>query len=85
MNPDPASKETEFGEVSQAYEVLSDLQKPSAPRTTAAGTPTAVPPAASARAGFSFTDIMDAFFDGTGHRGGHGPGPRPAYSAATTR
>ena len=48
-------------------------------RTTAAATRSAAPAAASARApGFSFTDIMDAFFGGGAGRGGQGGrGPRP--------
>ncbi len=74
VNPDPASKET-FGEVSRAYEVLSDPQKRAAydrggdPFAGAAG-------GFGQGAGFSFTDIMDAFFGGGASAPGRGPRSR---------
>ena len=74
VNPDPASKE-KFGEVSRAYEVLSDPQKRAAydrggdPFGGAAG-------GFGQGAGFSFTDIMDAFFGGGAAAQGRGPRSR---------
>ena len=75
VNPDPAAQE-KFGEVSRAYEVLSDPQKRAAydrggdPFGGGAG-------GFGQGAGFSFTDIMDAFFGGGGQGTGTGRGPRP--------
>ncbi|GAA1478934.1 molecular chaperone DnaJ [Nocardioides aestuarii] len=75
VNPDPASKE-KFGEVSRAYEVLSDPQKRAAydrggdPFGGAAGG------GFGQGAGFSFTDIMDAFFGGGAAAQGRGPRSR---------
>ncbi|MDO3395495.1 molecular chaperone DnaJ [Nocardioides cremeus] len=76
VNPDPASKE-KFGEVSRAYEVLSDPQKRAA--YDRGGDPFGGAGAGGfgQGAGFSFTDIMDAFFGGSGQGGGQGRGPRP--------
>ena len=71
VNPDPETQER-FKEVSRAYEILSDPQKRAAYDRGgdvfgAAG--------GGFGAGFSFTDIMDAFFGG--QAGGQGRGPRP--------
>ena len=75
VNPDPETQE-KFKEVSLAYEVLSDPQKRSAydrggdPFGGAGG-------GFGQGAGFSFTDIMDAFFGGAGPGAAQGRGPRP--------
>jgi len=72
VNPDPETQE-KFKEVSRAYEVLSDPQKRAAydrggdPFGGAAGF-------GGQGSGFSFTDIMDAFFGGAA--GGQTRGPR---------
>ena len=74
VNPDPASQER-FGEVSRAYEVLSAPQKRAAydrggdPFGGAGG-------GFGQGAGFSFTDIMDAFFGGGAAAQGRGPRSR---------
>lgn len=74
VNPDPEAQER-FKEISLAYEVLSDPNKRASydrggdPFGGAAG-------GFGQGAGFSFTDIMDAFFGG-GAAGAAGRGPRP--------
>jgi len=70
VNPDPGSQE-EFKVVTAAYEVLSDPQKRQV--YDLGGDPLSAGGAGGGfGAGFSFTDIMDAFFGQTGTRG-----PRP--------
>lgn len=71
VNPDPAAQE-KFKEVSHAYEILSDAEKRAA--YDRGGDPFAG--GFGAGAGFSFTDIMDAFFGGQGGAAA-GRGPRP--------
>jgi molecular chaperone DnaJ len=72
VNPDPATQER-FKEISRAYEILSDPQK----RAVYDRGGDAFAGAGGFGAGFSFTDIMDAFFGGQGAAGGQGRGPRP--------
>jgi len=77
VNPDPETQE-KFKEVSRAYEVLSDAQKRAA--YDRGGDPFGGGQGGFGQgAGFSFTDIMDAFFGGGGAAGGaaQGRGPRP--------
>jgi molecular chaperone DnaJ len=71
VNPDPETQER-FKEVSRAYEILSDPQK----RAVYDRGGDAFPGGGGFGAGFSFTDIMDAFFGGQAP-GGQGRGPRP--------
>lgn len=70
VNPDPAAQE-QFKQVSAAYEVLSDPQKRAA--YDRGGDPFGGGFGGQG-AGFSFTDIMDAFFGGAA--GGATRGPR---------
>jgi molecular chaperone DnaJ len=71
VNPDPEAQE-KFKEVSTAYEVLADPQKRAAydrgGDVFAGGF--------GQGSGFSFTDIMDAFFGGATPGGAQGRGPR---------
>lgn len=71
VNPDPETQE-HFKEVSRAYEVLSDPKKRE--MYDLGGDPTSQSGAGGFGQGFSFTDIMDAFFGGTG--AGRGPRSR---------
>ena len=72
VNQDPANQER-FKEVTLAYEVLSDPDKRAA--YDRGGDPFGGSPFGQG-AGFSFTDIMDAFFGGQA-AGGQARGPRP--------
>ncbi|CAN5584410.1 molecular chaperone DnaJ [soil metagenome] len=81
VNPEPSSQE-QFKEVTRAYEVLSDPEKRR--MYDLGGDPfngAGFGGAGAAGQGFSFTDIMDAFFGGQpgagGAAGGSGRGPRP--------
>lgn len=74
VNPDPATQE-KFKEVSRAYEVLSDPQKRQA--YDRGGDPFGGAGGFGQGPGFSFTDIMDAFFGGTAGSAAGGRGPRP--------
>jgi molecular chaperone DnaJ len=73
VNPDPETQER-FKEINRAYEVLSDPKKREV--YDLGGDPLASAgaggPGGGFGQGFSFTDIMDAFFGGAGTRG-----PRP--------
>src|SRR3954468_20422425 len=73
VNPDPETQER-FKEVSRAYEVLSDPQK----RAAYDRGGDVFGGAGGFGAGFSFTDIMDAFFGGQAP-GAQGRGPRPRF------
>src|SRR6187397_2309610 len=73
VNPDPEAQ-AQFQEVGRAYEILSDPQKRAA--YDRGGDPFGGMQGGFGQgAGFSFTDIMDAFFGG--QAGGQGRGPRP--------
>ncbi|WP_300677141.1 molecular chaperone DnaJ [Nocardioides sp.] len=76
VNPDEAAQE-KFKEISHAYEVLSDPNKRAAYDRTGDVGGMGGFGGAGAGAGFSFTDIMDAFFGGQGGMGGSGQGRGP--------
>ncbi|QSR30486.1 molecular chaperone DnaJ [Nocardioides sp. S5] len=71
VNPDPETQER-FKDVSRAYEVLSDPGK----RQAYDRGGDAFSQGFGAGQGFSFTDIMDAFFGGGAPGGGQTRGPR---------
>jgi molecular chaperone DnaJ len=70
VNPDPETQER-FKEVTRAYDVLSDPKKRE--MYDLGGDPLSPSGAGGFGQGFSFTDIMDAFFG----QGGAQRGPRP--------
>jgi molecular chaperone DnaJ len=72
VNPDPETQER-FKDVSRAYEVLSDPGKRAAYDR---GGDAFSQGFGGAGQGFSFTDIMDAFFGGGAAGGGQTRGPR---------
>jgi molecular chaperone DnaJ len=74
VNPDPGTQER-FKEVTLAYEILSDPQKKAA--YDHGGDVFGGMGGFGQGAGFSFTDIMDAFFGGQAGPGGATRGPRP--------
>ena len=73
VNPDPKTQER-FKDVSRAYEVLSDTSKRAA--YDRGGDAFSQGFGGGSGQGFSFTDIMDAFFGGGGAAGGQTRGPR---------
>jgi len=74
VNPDEAAQD-KFKEISHAYEILSDPNKRAAYDRT--GDVGGMGGFGGNGAGFSFTDIMDAFFGGQGPMGGSGQGRGP--------
>ncbi len=72
VNPDPETQER-FKDVTRAYEILSDPEK----RRHFDSGGDAFSGGFGNGAGFSFTDIMDAFFGGGGGGAAQGRGPRP--------
>ncbi len=74
VNPGPEAEE-QFKKVSQAYDVLSDTQKR---QSYDAGADPYGGSAAGFGQGFSFSDIMDAFFGGSAGAATRGPRSRTA-------
>ena len=74
VNPGPEAEE-QFKKISQAYDVLADPEKR---RSFDMGADPYASGAPGFGQGFSFSDIMDAFF-GAGAAGGAGRGPRPRH------
>lgn len=72
VNPGPEAEE-QFKKVSQAYDVLSDTDKK---QSYDMGSDPYGGGAAGFGQGFSFSDIMDAFFGGQGAGAGRGPRSR---------
>jgi molecular chaperone DnaJ len=72
VNPSPEAEE-QFKKVSQAYDVLSDADKR---RSYDMGADPYAGGAAGFGQGFSFSDIMDAFFGGQAGTAGRGPRSR---------
>ncbi|MBP6995436.1 MAG: molecular chaperone DnaJ [Phycicoccus sp.] len=72
VNPGPEAEE-EFKRISQAYDVLSDPEKK---RQFDMGADPYASGAAFSGAGFSFSDIMDAFFGAGAAGSAHGPRSR---------
>lgn len=78
VNPDPSTQER-FKEVTRAYEILSDPQKRA---SYDRGGDAFGAGFAGNGAGFSFTDIMDAFFGGGAAQGAGQRNPKRASDAA---
>jgi molecular chaperone DnaJ len=78
VNPDPVAQE-QFKEVTRAYDVLSDPQRRQV--YDMGGDPLSAGGGAGFGAGFSFTDIMDAFFGQSSAQRGPRPRVRPGQDA----
>lgn len=76
VNPDDEKTHERFKEVTRAYEVLIDPQKREMYDLGADPLASGGGAGAGFGQGFSFTDIMDAFFGGQGPGGGRGPRSR---------
>jgi molecular chaperone DnaJ len=78
VNPDPVAQE-QFKDVTRAYDVLSDPQRRQ--MYDMGGDPLSAAGGAGFGAGFSFTDIMDAFFGQGATQRGPRPRVRPGQDA----